>query len=235
MENVSKIKCSDKFGSTSINFYKYGTMGWLRKNDEVRQCRFEGATWKKNDEGYLCPIYKLNVAGIGIIDVEGRKTGSIDEVVFNGKIYETQIAAQTCGSGLKDKGILKLNGEFHLANALIEKYHLGKECFDFGGTLNNILHISTYSLYTDNSVRLTETDFTIVLTEDGIHVAIPKIESGCRWASMEEGISHTRKLPTYTFGDENKVAIIETEEIEITIKIKKTNITKLESIGAVLL
>lgn len=203
---MTAIECKIGFGTSNIDYVRYGTIGWLKTtNNEIRQCKCMGAIWETNKGGYLKPTYEWKVAGITEHQFGGHCNLEI------GTIYQTEKYAQHGYSSYHScaGGLLQYNGVLSVHGAMHKKYGIDiNKCIRMSGTWDNILSLQCYGISVNNAIALYPTAFNIKLDKEGIDVYIPMLD-GCvdnkhRYPTYELAQAACKPLKTYLLEEDDE-------------------------------
>lgn len=217
---MKKIEVSPYSNSSVISYVAYGTIGYLKMDKEIRQCKCVGAKWI---DGH--PRYEWKVAGI-----KEHQFGSAC-ILECGIIYKTEVGAQRGKDEMTD------NREVSVQEYMMRKYGLGRECFR--RTSISSLTIVTYTLLTNHTIEKWTTEFEIEVTKDGIDMTIPFLEGAVngmakRYATAEEAYKAQQPLKVYSLDDEDDEGASVARKIKITIEIDESDVEQIKQFAVIL-
>lgn len=226
-----------------FNYIPFGTIGYVKTTDnEVRQCKcLGGKTMPVKDGESLHSIqYEWKVAGYK----EHFFTFSCCCLSI-GHIYKDEISAQrgssnnNCGNQKGEMTFTENGRVFPIFNYLIKKYGMDVNCFKCTGTWSNLFHIETYAKFKDNTTGLMNTDFEVIIDENGIDCCIPMLDGEVngirRFPTAEKAYAAMKPLKTYLLDDDydDEVAPI-TKKIKVTIEVEVENIDNVKKYATIL-
>lgn len=223
-----------------IKFVPFGTIGYVKTIDnEVRQCKCLGGKTIPTKEVETCYAiqYEWKVAGYK----EHFFTFSPSRISI-GRIYVDEVSAQRgCASeyGPTQNGEMTATTKFPIFNYLINKYGMSVNCFKVTGTWNNCFHIETYAKFDDNTTGLRETDFEVIIDENGIDCCIPMLEGNVngiqRFPTEEDAYAAMKPLKVYLLDDEEDDDVEPTTtKIKVTIEVEIDNIDNVKKYATIL-
>lgn len=247
MTEVKTLACTIRDVNTDtlyIPYIDYGTMGFVKSFDgNIYQCKLIGAKWN-NVQGYTKPTYRWRIAGIG--DMDGIE-GSASKLPI-GRIYETLEYAKKGTSNTKLSmneewklvGKMKEHSRFNVVDYLCDKYGFDERNFSFGKSFSNFslytstiypIKLLTWGITEDKCVKRFSTDFNLYVDKDGIDLDIPSMDKNERFTTKEQADKAVGPYDVFLFQDSEMELIpsekTETEEVTITIKVKKNKVERI--------
>ena len=223
------IECELGLGTTNVNYVAYGTIGWLKtKDNEVRQCKCVGAKVVKAHFQY-----EWKVAGI-----KEHQFGSSNRLAL-GIIYQTERGAQHGDTYHGTADEMKPNRKLSVHTLLKAKYGLSDGCFHMGGTWNNFLTLQTYAVMKDHTCRRLDTDFDIIIDENGVDIVVPMLDGEVngvrRYPTSEKAYASMKPLKTYSLDDEEDDDEPKpTKKVKVTIEVECDNVGKIKELGTII-
>lgn len=226
-----------------MKYIPFGTIAYVKTtNNEVRQCKCLGGKTMPIQEGKNEHKiqYEWKVAGYK----EHFFTFSSCCIPI-GHIYMDEVSAQRGSAETKygnKKGELTFseNGRtFPIFNYLINKYGMSVDCFKVKGTFYDLFHIETYAKFKDNTTSLINTDFEVIVDENGIDCRVPMLEGfvdgSRRYPTAEDAYAAMKPLKTYTLDDDEDDDVTPTTtKVKVTIEVEIGNIDNVKKYAAIL-
>lgn len=223
-----------------MKYIPFGTIGFVKTIDnEVRQCKCLGGKTMPMKEGEdLYSIkYEWKVAGYK----EHFFTFS-DCCISIGRIYIDEITAQRGSANVNAPtqiGNMKFFKTFPIFAHLINKYGMSTKCFKASGTWNNCFQIETYASFKNNTIGLKDTDFEVIIDENGIDCRVPMLDGAVngirRYPTPEKAYASMKPLKTYLLDDDDDDDVAPTPtKIKVMIEVEINNIDNVKKYATIL-